>query len=139
MYLYVLDFRRIERVLCSQASLTSDLTGAGGGAPSEEVPAPEQATPPPAASPAAAPAAAPEMPMPTIIVREEKEGVPPDTEHVPAADPVPAAHPPAVPPASEAAVAWAQCGGEGWPGPTHCVEGFECRPQEGNKWYSQCR
>ncbi|TFK40447.1 glycoside hydrolase superfamily [Crucibulum laeve] len=32
---------------------------------------------------------------------------------------------------------WAQCGGDGWTGPTTCVDGFTCTFN--NQWYSQCR
>ena len=98
-----------------------------------------------------APAPVAEAPMPTITVKEEKEIVPPveatsapaetATETVapaPGAAPVheEKAHPEAH---GTLAAAWAQCGGEGWTGATVCVEGFECRPKPGNKWYSQCR
>jgi xyloglucan-specific exo-beta-1,4-glucanase len=32
---------------------------------------------------------------------------------------------------------WQQCGGLNWTGPTRCVAGWTCRPQ--NDWYSQCQ
>ncbi|KAK4657615.1 carbohydrate-binding module 1 [Podospora pseudocomata] len=31
---------------------------------------------------------------------------------------------------------WGQCGGSGWSGPTLCVDGAWCNPQ--NQWYHQC-
>jgi endoglucanase len=31
---------------------------------------------------------------------------------------------------------WAQCGGQGWTGPTTCVAGYTCTFS--NQWYSQC-
>jgi hypothetical protein len=33
-------------------------------------------------------------------------------------------------------VAWGQCGGVSWTGPTTCVAGYECQFQ--SQWYSQC-
>lgn len=35
-----------------------------------------------------------------------------------------------------AAVAWGQCGGQGYTGPTTCASGSTCKKQ--NEWYSQC-
>ncbi|KFY48373.1 hypothetical protein V495_01391 [Pseudogymnoascus sp. VKM F-4514 (FW-929)] len=32
--------------------------------------------------------------------------------------------------------AWAQCGGQGWTGPTSCISGYACTYS--NDWYSQC-
>ena len=38
---------------------------------------------------------------------------------------------------SACAKLYGQCGGLYWDGPTCCVEGT-CKPQKGNKYYSQC-
>ncbi|KAH6910877.1 hypothetical protein BKA70DRAFT_1423638 [Coprinopsis sp. MPI-PUGE-AT-0042] len=38
---------------------------------------------------------------------------------------------------SAVAPAWGQCGGQGFAGPTTCVEGFTCIKQ--NTWYCQCQ
>jgi poly(3-hydroxybutyrate) depolymerase len=43
--------------------------------------------------------------------------------------------PPAQPTAA-CAPKWAQCGGQGWSGPTCCESGSRC--QSSNQWYSQC-
>nr|AHE13929.1 endo-1,4-beta-xylanase B [Achaetomium sp. Xz-8] len=37
---------------------------------------------------------------------------------------------------SNCAAKWAQCGGQGWTGPTCCQSGSTC--QAANQWYSQC-
>ncbi|KAG9412157.1 hypothetical protein AC1031_015094 [Aphanomyces cochlioides] len=37
---------------------------------------------------------------------------------------------------AQTAGAWAQCGGQGFTGPTTCVQGYTCSAQ--NAWYSQC-
>lgn len=43
--------------------------------------------------------------------------------------------PTAGPPSGSCAAMWAQCGGQGWTGPTCCSQGT-CRAS--NEWYSQC-
>ncbi|KAG9412156.1 hypothetical protein AC1031_015093 [Aphanomyces cochlioides] len=37
---------------------------------------------------------------------------------------------------AQSAGAWAQCGGQGFTGPTTCVQGYTCKFS--NEWYSQC-
>ncbi|OLN81953.1 putative pectin lyase F-1-like protein 3 [Colletotrichum chlorophyti] len=66
-----------------------------------------------------------------------------DTEETPAEEPAaeePAVEEPATEnptaPSGETAQQWAQCGGNGYTGPTTCAAGLSCVVQ--NPWYSQC-
>ena len=64
----------------------------------------------------------PTTPVPTTIITTTRPAESTPTPSTPASGP--------------AAQRWAQCGGQGWTGPTSCVAPYTCT--YGNPWYSQC-
>eukprot|EP00928_Gymnodinium_smaydae_P046865 TRINITY_DN31243_c0_g1_i1.p1 TRINITY_DN31243_c0_g1~~TRINITY_DN31243_c0_g1_i1.p1 ORF type:complete len:1186 (-),score=176.85 TRINITY_DN31243_c0_g1_i1:366-3452(-) len=103
-----------------------------------ETPAPTLAPTPPTAIPTVDPTAAPTATPTAAPTAVEPTAVPTATPTAaePTVAPTQAGVTPAPTPDAQCSALWAQCGGQGWSGPTCCDERLTCSVI--SIWYSQC-